>query len=236
MIKFFRHIRKTLLEQNKMGKYFKYAIGEIILVVIGILIALQINNWNEDIKLKREEQKLINDLVVELENNLTRIGHSIKVNDSIYMLTTKVLKGVLDNTIALKSSEVPSLFNYNPYNPLSPILEDVIGSNSRSLISNKKHLEQIQKLDFTYKAVKKVEFYLDELWNDKVTDFFIKTGLGVHMRYDNLTIGKEIIFKADNSFIALLSMINSFQHNWASRLKKTEKTMQEALQILKSDD
>jgi hypothetical protein len=54
MIKFFRKIRQNLLMENKTGKpilsagrYFKYAIGEIILVVIGILIALQINNWNE---------------------------------------------------------------------------------------------------------------------------------------------------------------------------------------------
>ena len=47
MIKFFRHIRKSLLAQGKTGKYFKYAIGEIILVVIGILIALQINTWNQ---------------------------------------------------------------------------------------------------------------------------------------------------------------------------------------------
>jgi len=47
MIKFFRHIRKTLISENKMGKYFKYAVGEILLVVIGILIALQINNWNQ---------------------------------------------------------------------------------------------------------------------------------------------------------------------------------------------
>ena len=47
MIKFFRHIRKSLIEQNKMSKYFKYAIGEIILVVIGILIAVAINNWNQ---------------------------------------------------------------------------------------------------------------------------------------------------------------------------------------------
>ena len=54
MIKFFRRIRFDLMEKNKTGKpalsarkYFKYAIGEIILVVIGILIALQINNWNE---------------------------------------------------------------------------------------------------------------------------------------------------------------------------------------------
>lgn len=48
MIQFFRTIRKDLMEKNKTGKYFKYAIGEIVLVVIGILIALSINNWNQD--------------------------------------------------------------------------------------------------------------------------------------------------------------------------------------------
>lgn len=48
MIKFFRNIRYDLMEKNKTGRYFKYAIGEIILVVIAILIALQINNWNEE--------------------------------------------------------------------------------------------------------------------------------------------------------------------------------------------
>lgn len=48
MIKFFRHIRQNLIMENKTSNYFKYAIGEIVLVVIGILIALQINNWNEN--------------------------------------------------------------------------------------------------------------------------------------------------------------------------------------------
>ncbi|RNC87996.1 MAG: hypothetical protein ED556_02055 [Winogradskyella sp.] len=48
MIKFFRHIRRSLIQENKMGKYFKYAIGEIVLVMIGILLALQINNWNQN--------------------------------------------------------------------------------------------------------------------------------------------------------------------------------------------
>lgn len=50
MIKFFRKIRYDLMEKNKTGKYLKYAIGEILLVVIGILIALSINNWNEQKK------------------------------------------------------------------------------------------------------------------------------------------------------------------------------------------
>ncbi len=52
MIKFFRKFRQNLLSEGKTGKYLKYAIGEIILIVIGILIALQINNWNEARKLK----------------------------------------------------------------------------------------------------------------------------------------------------------------------------------------
>lgn len=48
MIKFFRTIRQNLIMENKTGKYLKYAIGEIVLVVIGILIALSINTWNEN--------------------------------------------------------------------------------------------------------------------------------------------------------------------------------------------
>ncbi len=48
MINFFRKIRYNLMEQNKTGKYLKYAIGEIVLVMIGILLALQVNNWNQN--------------------------------------------------------------------------------------------------------------------------------------------------------------------------------------------
>ena len=60
MIKFFRKIRQNLLSEGKTGKYLKYAIGEIILVVIGILIALSINNWNENQKLRNQEITYLN--------------------------------------------------------------------------------------------------------------------------------------------------------------------------------
>ena len=62
MIKLFRNIRQNLLMENKTGKYFKYAIGEIILVVIGILIALQLNNLNEIYKVKDTEVIYLNAL------------------------------------------------------------------------------------------------------------------------------------------------------------------------------
>ena len=75
MIKFFRHIRKSMIMKNNTIKYFKYAIGEIALVMIGILLALQVNNWNEEKKLQRLKvvyiDKMIKDLKADIKNNNT---------------------------------------------------------------------------------------------------------------------------------------------------------------------
>ena len=80
MIKFFRNIRKQLLGEGKTGKYFKYAIGEILLVVIGILIALQINNWNEQQKDNKLEQeyycRLMEDVILDEEKINTLLAAS----------------------------------------------------------------------------------------------------------------------------------------------------------------
>ena len=67
MIKFFRKIRYDLMEQNKTGKYLKYAIGEIVLVMIGILLALQVNTWNGERKVDIERTKLVNSLTKEFK-------------------------------------------------------------------------------------------------------------------------------------------------------------------------
>jgi len=70
MIKFFRNIRQKLINQGKTTNYLKYAIGEIALVVVGILIALQINNWNENRKDDLKEVANLKSLKSELENSL----------------------------------------------------------------------------------------------------------------------------------------------------------------------
>jgi hypothetical protein len=77
MIKLFRNIRKSLLNEGKITKYFKYAIGEIILVVIGILIALQINNWNEGSKERSNEQKILVELQSQFKDNLFQLEDKI---------------------------------------------------------------------------------------------------------------------------------------------------------------
>ena len=92
MIKFFRKIRLELMEQNKTAKYFKYAIGEIILVVIGILIALQINNWNNN-KINRSESNELNQRLLAEVN--TNIDLGLKKMEQIENMI-KSSKGILD--------------------------------------------------------------------------------------------------------------------------------------------
>jgi len=87
MIKYFRHIRKDLINTGKISKYFKYAIGEIILVVIGILLAVQINNWNENRKTQNTVNTTITLLKDEINTNLKSINsvteYHIMVRDTI---------------------------------------------------------------------------------------------------------------------------------------------------------
>ena len=68
MIKFFRKIRQKLLTENRFSKYLLYAIGEIILVVIGILIAIQLNDFNEDRKERKKELSFLQKLKDDIEN------------------------------------------------------------------------------------------------------------------------------------------------------------------------
>ena len=82
MIKFFRKIRQNLIMENKTSKYFKYAIGEIILVVIGILIALQINNWNESKKTKEKERQVLTEIQSDLNYSLIDFDEIIKITNN----------------------------------------------------------------------------------------------------------------------------------------------------------
>jgi hypothetical protein len=80
MINFFRHIRKKLPEDNKPFKYLRYAIGEVILIVFGILIALAINNWNEHRRDRIKERGILMEIAESLEINTKALIESIAVS------------------------------------------------------------------------------------------------------------------------------------------------------------
>jgi hypothetical protein len=74
MINFFRKIRKQLADQNKPLKYFRYAFGEIVLVMIGILLALQVNNWNEARKDQRELGNILQSIAMDMKGDVKEVN------------------------------------------------------------------------------------------------------------------------------------------------------------------
>ncbi len=91
MIKFLRNIRRNLLSEGKTGKYLKYAIGEIVLVVIGILIALQINSWNENMNIYNHSITHLNNIKKDLvadtmtfSSGINRIQNSLSIQENLF--------------------------------------------------------------------------------------------------------------------------------------------------------
>lgn len=155
MIKFFRTIRQNLIMDNKTGKYFKYAIGEIILVVIGILIALQINNWNEDRKSSIQEIAVLK----SLRNNLQQAEIQSKslTNEEIK------LKEILIELLGLETANNPSLpkpisdsifkiaaWDIQQDMPTLTTYLNLKNTNQLGLIKNKFISEKFTQLDYKY--------------------------------------------------------------------------------------
>ena len=94
MIKFFRKIRQKLLSENKFSRYLIYAIGEIVLVVFGILIALQINNWNE----KQKQKKQLDSIYITVQQNLKTDLKNIKIPIDFFETLDSTLLSVMTTT------------------------------------------------------------------------------------------------------------------------------------------
>jgi len=104
MINFFRRIRQNLLSEGKTGKYLKYAIGETVLVVIGILMALQINNWNENRKKREQAAYYLNQLLEDFTINKSVAKLLIDFNGMQFENSSLLLKSYTDSLTPTESN------------------------------------------------------------------------------------------------------------------------------------
>ncbi len=183
MIKFFRHIRKSLLEQNQMGKYFKYAIGEILLVVIGILIALQINTWNQNRISKNKESLLLDELHSEFKMNRIQLDsvlvkHRIALegcDQLIKMFPIDIEKQNLDTISKFLTN---SLYNWT-FNPSQGVVKSITNTSSFDIISN----DELRKLIVSWQDLV-VDYQEDEISARAMVQTIMDEYLMKHFDYD----------------------------------------------------
>ncbi|NVK48578.1 MAG: hypothetical protein HWE09_02340 [Cyclobacteriaceae bacterium] len=131
MLRFFRYIRKNLVEQQKIKSYIFYAIGEIFLVVIGILIALQVNNWNEERKRVKKEKELLVELIKDLERDQASLQFQLGLADTIiasldYLILLPENPVNLDEKIEQIGEGVLVNYGYTAMNSINTIGIDII--------------------------------------------------------------------------------------------------------------
>jgi len=138
MIYFFRKIRKALLTTNKFTTYLLYAFGEIILVVIGILIALSINNWNQEIKDNEKEQKILIALQAEMEAAKKDIDYYKGARKHYEDKLRDYLMTIIDSTLSIQQKaaiSIPGIYDAEiAYIP--NYLNSIIYSGDIEFISN----------------------------------------------------------------------------------------------------
>lgn len=120
MIRFFRTLRQRLLAENRVSRYLLYAIGEIVLVVIGILVALQINTWNQQRLDRAEERKYLLRLEQDLQQDLQRIGEVRDNYETRLMLALRILDSLPDSNVEYIKQwpwlqEASGNYSRNPY-------------------------------------------------------------------------------------------------------------------------
>ena len=170
MIKFFRKIRMQLLSEGKTGKYLKYAIGEILLVVIGILIALQINNWNEYQKERTSEIEILKELKENLNQDIVNLEIRIAENTKYITANKKVLAHLEQRTMLTDSLKMQYalLSAFSTFRPITAGYEN-LKSEGVNRIQNKELRNAITKLyDYQYfYFVEDVIYAIDNFRNNK---------------------------------------------------------------------
>ena len=156
MIPFFRKIRKTLADDNKPIKYFRYAIGEIVLVVIGILIALQINNWNEQRITRDKELVYLNGIKNDLEMNILEIEEFINNRREQVRAANQLLEHFngepVDDWNAF-SLDAVSIYTWQRFFQIDNTFQELINSGNLSIISNEEIKKRLLNLDVLYKKL-----------------------------------------------------------------------------------
>lgn len=231
MIKFFRKIRRQLIEQKKLGNYLLYAIGEIFLVVIGILIALAINNGNENRITRAKEQVYLSGLSEEFQSSQLKLEELMRVNKKIYESAEQIVGYISDQNSTPTEREFSTLL-YNSiafdiyFNPNNALLREMINSGSLKDISNAELRKRLANWLSFLEDITKQE-HDQNIQRERVIDLFRTSENSIRTIFDlTNSSGNEPIPPDKKHYISNLNLLNSteFENNMLIFLLTSQST------------
>ncbi|MCH2490867.1 MAG: DUF6090 family protein [Flavobacteriales bacterium] len=238
MINFFRKIRQNLLTENKFSKYLIYAIGEIILVVIGILIALSINNWNEE----KKDTDFENEMLAQIQENLANDKKALKKIKIIFNNAISSSNKILE----LKRSEenldslkywLADIIQFERFQPITNSYE-TLKSKGLDKVSNKKLRMLLgayydDEINHVIKSVGDVEYSFNNDWipimkeiivDFKFQDYVIVSDPNIFSQPSTarniLTLNKDNYRGGLNRVISAINSIDKLENILKKTLKK----------------
>lgn len=177
MLKFFRKIRQNLLIENKFSKYLLYAIGEIILVVIGILIALAINNKNEENKNMEQEQVILKQLKADYDSNLLQLENKIEMRRKLISESLNILD-ISSKNILISQDSLSMIFATFFMDPtFDPIENDLMNLGNINLIRNDSLKQLLSHWNSDFKAYSESEQIQHNHYISEIIPFMKEVGI-----------------------------------------------------------
>lgn len=160
MVKVFRGFRRKWIQDGQGRKYFLYAIGEIFLVVVGILIALSINNWNNEKELRKAEKQIYKNLLQKINKDKGDILGEVDYNN-IHMAQFRFADEIIStedrSQIDSLKAILYKLFEYSDYSGSDDIYQNLVNSGELKLLENKEIISEIQELEELYIFINRLE-------------------------------------------------------------------------------
>ncbi|MBT8287569.1 MAG: hypothetical protein HKN00_11205 [Flavobacteriaceae bacterium] len=199
--------------ENKTSKYFKYAIGEILLVVIGILIALQINNWNEKRKLSIKESVYLNDLKIDLQQSQKSLNRVIKKSKRVAKTVDTLADLIKKNGDKLTPFEIDSLTGsvsgFTVFMPSEGVINDIIGSGKLDMIKDDKLRSKIASWEADLRMIREYE-RLSKETSEKYLDHISKYFDMINGKYGQPGFFNELRTEFLNDHIMTNHMVDIF--------------------------
>ena len=178
MLIIFRKVRQALLTRNKFTTYLLYAVGEIFLVVIGILIALQINSWNQDQQDRQQEQQILSQLSKEYQSNLAQIKDKIEIRNETLNSSFSLLQYMKEDPATVSGDSLDAhLFRISirpTFDPELSVSNDLINSGKLYLLQNLELRNKVSAFSSSLSELKEEEVAIFNLTEERLIPFLIE--------------------------------------------------------------